>query len=79
MRVHVKLFAHLRHYLPAAEPGVATAVALPAGATVGDLADRLGLPREEARVVFVNGRARALDWPLEPGDEVGMFPPIGGG
>jgi len=39
----------------------------------------LNLPREEVKVAFVNGRTRPLDWPLQPEDEVGIFPPIGGG
>jgi molybdopterin converting factor small subunit len=39
----------------------------------------LGLPDDVVRVVFVNGRARPRDWALSDGDELGIFPPIGGG
>jgi len=39
----------------------------------------LKLPREEVKLFFVKGRARPIDWPLESGDEVGIFPLIGGG
>jgi len=31
------------------------------------------------KVFFVNGRARPIDWDLEPGDEVGIFPLVAGG
>jgi sulfur-carrier protein len=79
MQVRVKLYAALRRYrdnVPAGEPFV---VGLPEEATVGDLARYLGAPIEEVKMAFVNGRARAPDWVLQHGDEVGLFPPIGGG
>jgi len=31
------------------------------------------------KLFFVNGRARPMDWFLEPGDDVGIFPLIAGG
>jgi len=78
MRIRVKLFATLSR-LANVPSGTPLDIDLPEEAAVGDLLDRLGLPRHEVRVVFVNGRARPNDWPLRPGDEVGIFPPIGGG
>ncbi len=77
--VHVKLFATLREYRPGLRMGEAFPVALPDRATVGDLVQQLGLPRDEVRTVFVNARIRELDHPLADGDELGMFPSIGGG
>jgi len=79
MRVRVRLFATLARYLPGTVPGVTIETDLPEGASIEDLLVGLGVPPDEARMVFVNGRARPLDWALEPGDEVGVFPPIGGG
>ncbi len=52
---------------------------LTAGGCVRDLIERLALVPDEIKVAFVNGRARPLDWQLQDGDEVGIFPPIGGG
>ncbi|MBN1136913.1 MAG: MoaD/ThiS family protein, partial [Anaerolineae bacterium] len=49
------------------------------GATLADLARQLKVPQEEVKMVFVNGRVRPLDYALQPGDEVGIFPPVGGG
>jgi sulfur carrier protein ThiS len=49
------------------------------GSSLQDLIDCLGIPPEETKVAFVNGRAQELDYILESGDEVGIFPPIGGG
>lgn len=79
MRVRVKLFAILSRYVPGAGSGVPFETDLPEGATVNELVRRLNLPSEEVKVAFINGHTRPLDWPLEPGDEVGIFPPIGGG
>jgi len=79
MRVRVKLFATLRRYAPNEAAGVPFEVNLPDGATIADLFRQLHLPAEEVRVAFVNARARPEDWRLEPDDEVGIFPPVGGG
>jgi molybdopterin converting factor small subunit len=79
MEVQVKLFATLRRYYPDLALGERMDVALPAGATVGALIDQLELPHAEVKIVFVNGLVREREHPLEEGDEVGIFPPVGGG
>ena len=79
MRVQVKLFATLGTLVPGTAPAAQFAVEVPSGATVANLISHLKLPAEEVKVVFVNGRARPADWVLNPDDQVGMFPPVGGG
>jgi molybdopterin converting factor small subunit len=79
MRVRVKLYASLSRYYGNGAAGVPFEIEVSEGATMVDLVDRLKLPREEVKLFFVKGRARPIDWPLEPGDEVGIFPLIGGG
>ena len=79
MLIQVKLFATLRRYAGDTLPGQPIPVELPAGATLQDLVEQLGIPPEETKVTFVNARAQEMDWVLQPGDEVGIFPPIGGG
>lgn len=79
MRVRAKVFATLAHYLPDTPPGAAVEVELAEGATIEALLAKLGVPLAEARMIFVNGRARSPEWALQAGDEVGIFPPIGGG
>ncbi len=79
MKIRVKFFAALCRYFDDAVPGVPFEVELPEGSTMADLVSQLNLPREEVKVFFVNGRARPAEWPLEPGDEVGIFPLIAGG
>jgi molybdopterin converting factor small subunit len=77
--VHAKLFATLRRYRPDVKIGEPLPVELPDDATVGQLIEHLGLPENEVKVVFVNFLARDRDHVLAEGDEVGIFPPVGGG
>ncbi len=79
MRVKVKLFATLVCYVPGVKSGVPFEVELPEGTTLADLMNRLNLPQKEVKVAFVNGRTKPLDFQLQRGNEVGIFPPIGGG
>jgi len=79
MRVVVKLFASLARFSPSVQSGAPFEMDIPASATVQDLVDQLGIPSEETKISFVNGLIRDLDWVLKQGDEVGIFPPIGGG
>ncbi|HNT75625.1 MAG TPA: MoaD/ThiS family protein [Anaerolineae bacterium] len=79
MLVQVKLFANLQRYWPSVPAGQATPINLPEGSTVGDLIRHLAIRENEIKVTFVNGRARAELYRLKEGDEVGIFPPVGGG
>ena len=79
MRVQVKLYASLSRFFGKVPAGTPFEIDLPERAMIVDLLDRLKLPKEEVKLFFVKGRARPIDWPLEPGDEVGIFPLIGGG
>ena len=79
MRVKVKLLATLARFSSVAQPGAPFEMNLPDPATVQDLVDQLGIPSEEIKISFVNGLIHGLDWVLQQGDEVGIFPPIGGG
>ena len=88
MRVYVKLYATLAKSVSgpilAQHPqelraGSRLEVDLPEGSTLANLVDYLALPRKEIKVSFVNARSQDLDYRLEAEDEVGIFPPIGGG
>lgn len=79
MQLRVKLYATLTRHFEGAQSGTPLQIDMPENARLADLIKKLQLPPEEVKVVFVNGRARPLDWPLRAGDEVGIFPPIGGG
>jgi molybdopterin converting factor small subunit len=77
--VHVKLFATLRDLRPGLGIGEAFPVELSDGATIDDLVRELELPQDQVKLVFVNALVRELDHVLADGDELGIFPPVGGG
>jgi molybdopterin converting factor small subunit len=79
MHVTVKLYATLRHYGRGGQAGAPFEIELPTEATVEELIKQLNIPMEETRITFVNGIIQELGCRLKDGDEVGMFPPIGGG
>ena len=79
MIVRVKLFATLRRQYPHLGLGESMPVELSDGATVGRLVEHLRLPADQVKVVFVNGTVRKEEYTLNEGDEVGIFPPVGGG
>jgi molybdopterin converting factor small subunit len=75
MRITIKCFATLSRFTP---PD-AEAFTIPPGETAGGLAQRLGIPPADLKLVFVNGAHVELDAELADGDRVGLFPAVGGG
>ena len=83
MKIKFRLFATLRDYLPPDTAGGEVLVELPAGATVVDALARFAVPVALAHIVMINNR-RVLrpdiaTRRLEEGDELAVFPAIGGG
>jgi molybdopterin synthase sulfur carrier subunit len=79
MHVTVKVFATLKRYLPADRADQPFDLEVADGATLADVVRLIGLPEAEVKVTFVNGRTEELSHALREGDEVGIFPPLGGG
>ncbi|MEA3309838.1 MAG: MoaD/ThiS family protein [Chloroflexota bacterium] len=80
MRIQVKLYAGLQRYAPEGTAiGQPFEVELPEQSSIAALIVHLGIRPRETKVAFVDGRARAGIYRLKPGDEVGIFPPVGGG
>lgn len=79
MVVRLKLFATLGRFASGKLPGTPMEYELPEGATLEVLVKQLELPEDEVKICFVNGRQQEPDFALHQGDEVGIFPPIGGG
>jgi molybdopterin converting factor small subunit len=73
--ITLKLFADLSRFLPKSSE----AFPVEEGTTIRDLIAGLNIPGDQARLIFVNGRKEGLDYVLNPGDRVGIFPPVGGG
>ena len=79
MRVQVKLFATLRRFTENVIPGAPFEVELSEAATLTALLNQLKIPLEEAKITFVNGIIQDPDYVIKDEDEIGIFPPIGGG
>jgi len=79
MLVYVKLFATLRRFAGDVPLGTPIEVDVPKGATLADLYQTLQLPADEVKLTYINGRVQPDDRQLQPGDEIGIFPPVGGG
>ncbi len=76
MRVKVKLLSVFARYAQEDAEGL---TAVGEGGTVRALAESLGLPLDQVRIIAVNGRQVYLEEPLSEGDEVLILPPAFGG
>ncbi len=74
IHVQIKCFATLRKHAP-----TGGYLSLKAGNTVRDIASRLDLDIEEVKIIFVNNKQANWDRELRDGDQVGLFPAVGGG
>ncbi len=79
MRITVRLFATLTRLIKDTKAGAPFDVDVVDGSTLNDLVRFLKLPADQVKVIFINGRAQELSYILKADDEVGIFPPIGGG
>jgi len=75
-QVEVKLYAMLRQHVGGA---ASVDVEIEPGATVRQVLGQLGVPSDQTRIIFVNGRAAGLDSAIEGGELLAVFPAIGGG
>jgi len=75
--ITVKLFAGLE--ARTRERRTQLALTLEEAPTVGAISGCLGLEPGSAGLVLVNGVHARDDHRLAPGDEVSLFPPLGGG
>ena len=79
IRVNVRLFATLRRFFPHYDPEKGIEVKVAEGSTVEGLIQTLQLPKDEARVILINGKSKNLMDTIMDGDQVNIFTPLGGG
>lgn len=79
IRIEANLYATLRKYCPKVLPGKPLPLEVGEGTTLTGLLKQLGIPGAEVQFVFVNNVQRDLSYILQPGDKLGIFPPIAGG
>jgi molybdopterin converting factor small subunit len=78
MKVIVKLHASLRKFSPGGSDH-RVSLELPEGATIMDAARALGIPESFTGAAFIGDQKREVASALAEGQEVSLFPPIGGG
>jgi sulfur-carrier protein len=79
MEVTVALYATLIRYNPEGTGNQPFKVQLPEGVTVKELLKHLGIGEGEAKQYFIRHKSQPVDYKLEDGDRVAIFPAIAGG
>ncbi|MEW6188465.1 MAG: MoaD/ThiS family protein [Thermodesulfobacteriota bacterium] len=80
MKIQLNLFASLTKYLPDSETaGFSNLMEIAEGTTIEVLMDQLNIPREQPKIIFLNGIHAEVTRILNDGDRLGIFPPLAGG
>ncbi len=80
MKIQLTLFASLARFLPNPEgAGFPKLVEIEEGTTIETLLDHLKIPREQPKIIFLNGMHAEGTAVLKEGDRLGIFPPVAGG
>ena len=74
-QIQLKLFATLQEFTPP----TADSYIIDPGISIRELLEQIEMPREKAKLIFINGVKAELTSTLEGGERVGIFPPVGGG
>jgi len=80
MKIQLNLFASLARLLPNPEGvGFPKLMEIEEGTTIETLLDRLKIPRDQPKIIFLNGIHAKVTTVLKEGDRLGIFPPVAGG
>lgn len=79
MPLQIFLNATLRPYVADYNPYEGISLEVDPGTPVAQVISQLGLPAQEVRLIWVDGRRREADFVLQGNERLGLFPPIGGG
>ena len=79
MKIELRLYAALRVLTPQKTDSDSCEIEVAEGTTVRNLLQALKVPRENVKLVFVNGVHANGDEILRAGDRVGVFPAVAGG
>jgi len=80
MKVELNLFASLARYAPDKTLSHGHRMLdVAEGTTIMGLLNRLELPIDKIRMIFLNGLHATSDEVLRDGDRLGVFPPVAGG
>lgn len=77
--VDVIVYATLAQYLPNIKSGEPFKLEVEMGTSILNLHEKLRIPPEKTKLIYVNGVFQSMDYLLQEGDRVALFPPIAGG
>ena len=73
--IEIRGFLHLYKFFKEKSWPTPLIIDLEEPTTGTKLAERLEIPLDEIEIVFVNGFAQSLDYPIQPGDRIAFVPP----
>ncbi|MBP2634486.1 MAG: thiamine protein [Firmicutes bacterium] len=73
--IEIRGFLHLNKVFKDKNWPTPLILALEEPTTGAKLAERLELALDEIEIVFVNGFAQSMDFPIQPGDRIAFVPP----
>ncbi len=79
MKIELRLYASLGRYLPEKREGNSCTVEIQPQTTIRELFERMQIPAEAPKIIFLNGIHAQGNEVLQEGDRVGAFPPVAGG
>lgn len=79
MKIEVNLYATLKRYMKNETGGKSSAIDVEDGTCVKDMIQKLKIPADSVKLIFINGVHAKVDTTLKDGDRLGLFPPVGGG
>lgn len=81
IRIVLRLIATLRPFMPANEDESSCELVIPAGTSVADVIQDLGVPEAvlAGSAILINGRPGSADHVLSEGDRLTVFPAMAGG
>jgi len=79
MKIELRLFASLARFMPDKSIKKPYILDIPEGTTIGDVFKSINIPEDQVKLIFLNGLHATIDHILKDGDQLGVFPPLGGG
>lgn len=79
MKIEVNLYATLKKYMKNETGGKPLVLEISEDINVKDMIQKLKVPADSVKLIFINGVHAKRDTILKDGDRLGLFPPVGGG
>ncbi|MGC8908591.1 MAG: MoaD/ThiS family protein [Desulfomonilaceae bacterium] len=79
MPIYIELGSYLRRFVSSYDPRHGISLEYRRGMTIADLLAALRVPDARSAIITVNRTLVGLDYQLEEGDRVGIFPAAWGG